>query len=407
MRFERTLAWRYILSGGGQTILIMSAVAIGVVLMVIVRSILMGCQQHLTDEVADVLPHITISSRTEIPTLAIASAYPVSTRVQKRRDQTKNLDQWEKIVSLAQRTPGVAGAAPAILEQGFVSFGGKRIGATLQGVDPESADNVIRVSKYTYQGRYLGLGPAEAVVNYQVVKELGVSLGSRIRIASPAGVSYTFAVVGLFDSGSQSDFPRAFVNLRAAQSLYRTGPSVPTVLVRVNELFSADEIAIQLRRQLSQKVESWMEKTPLFADTLKSFQGISFLLSGLALIASAFAVASVLIVSVAQKGRQIGILKSMGVKSHQIFRAFVLQGAFVSSFGAVVGAAMAVLAVGMLEKITVPPTHPGAVLKSQFPSGLSWQLLIVSVAVVIVTASLASAMPARRAARLNPVETMK
>ena len=407
LRFERTLAWRYFLGGRGQTVLTVSTIGVGVIVIIFITSLIMGAKDHFTEQLTDVLPHVTIQPLDQVPTAMTDNQEPVSAKVEQRTEQTKNLDQWQQALDVVDRAPGVTGATPAILEQGFISAGGKRMGVTVYGADPDRADKVTRVSKYTYAGRYLGLGPDEAVVNYKIVKEMNLVVGSHIRLASAEGVSSTFIVVGLYDSGSESDVPRVFVNLRAAQRLYQTGRSVRTILVRVDDLFSANITEAYLKKALPLKVESWMTKAPMYASALGIYNAVAALVSGFSLIASAFAISSVLIVSVTQKNKQIGILKSMGAKRRQIFRLFVLEGVALSIIGASVGALLGVALIKALGVIKRPPMRMGGLPESLFPSQLTWQLVVISMCAAIATTIFASALPARRAAGIDPVEIMR
>ena len=133
----------------------------------------------------------------------------------------------------------------------------------------------------------------------------------------------------------------------------------------------------------------------------------AYLISAFSLAASAFAIASILIVSVLQKSKQIGILKSMGARRNQILRAFILEGLGIALVGSGVGAAVGMTIVYLLSLIEQPVTRVGQPPEQLFPVAiLPWYIALAMLAAIGATV-LAAWLPARRAARLNPVEVIR
>ena len=104
------------------------------------------------------------------------------------------------------------------------------------------------------------------------------------------------------------------------------GTSVNIVFVKVQDIYAADQTAAQIRTLLPYEARSWIEDFPQFLSSLQVQTASAYLISVFSLVASAFAIAAVLIVSVLQKSREISILKSMGARRSQILRVFILEG---------------------------------------------------------------------------------
>jgi lipoprotein-releasing system permease protein len=414
LRFESTLAFRHLRSGGGQTLLTVSAVAAGVVVVIFITSLIFGLRQRISELMTDLLPHITITPRELEPTpLARTSGGEpggtiITSRIERISPQRKNIENWPQAVAVIRDLPHVAAVAPAVTGQGFLSRGGRRMGVQVYGADPEALDAVTSVTKYLFTGHYFGLTAEEIVLSYKLTNDLGVTLGDRVRLTSSEGVSDSFLIAGIYDTGQDQAFgSRVYLNLRAAQSLFKTGTAVRTILVRTDDFFQADRVANRIAALLPYKVESWMEQTPQTVAGLAAQRAVAFLISGFSLVASAFAIASVLIVSVLQRSKQIGILKSMGAKGRQIQMVFTLEGLGIAIVGATLGA---ILGSGLVYTFSLwkqPVTRMGGKPESLFPATLAWQVVAAAMLAAIVTTVLAAILPARRAARLDPVQVMR
>ena len=330
-----------------------------------------------------------------------------ATQIVAQNPQLKSIDNWPSVCASISGLAHVQSIAPAIVDQAFASRGGKQVGLTIYGADPDKLSNVLAIRKYITQGHYLGLGSDEMVVNYKMLKELGVAMGDRIRITSNQNVSSSFLIVGIYDTGDDQERYVGYTTLRAAQNLYKTGTSVETILIKADDLFNADEVADQILAILPFKVDSWSRQNGQFLRSLTMMSASAFMISGLTLVAAAFAISSVLVVSVMQKGKEIGILKSMGATRNQIFRIFLLEGFGIAVLGALAGAGAGCGFVKILDLFKRPAIRPGLEIAQLFPSALSWSLVGLAMLSAVVTTLIAASLPARRAASLDPVVVMK
>src|SRR5690606_21225407 len=139
--------------------------------------------------------------------------------------------------------------------------------------------------------------------------------------------SEVFVVAGLFDVGNKDLNERwVFVPLRSAQTLLDLSGGVSTLELKVDEIFSADRVASAVASRTGLEAESWMERNRQLLVGLRSQSASSWLIQLFVVIAVALGIASVLVVSVVQKSREIGILKAMGTRTAQVVRVFLVQG---------------------------------------------------------------------------------
>ena len=411
LRFEATLAFRHLRAGGGQTVLTVSAVAAGVIVILFISSLIFGVQKQITQLLTDILPHITVTVPEPKP-IPLSRLEPsggiISSQVEGQSERLKLIEDWQQALRVIRSIPGVVAAAPAVSGQGFVSRGGQRIGATVFGATPEEMEAVTPVTKFVYAGRYFGLGSDEIVISKKVADELGVEVGDRVRLTSTFSLSESFRVKGLYDTGREQSFgSRAYVTLRTAQSLYTSGNAVQAILVKGGNLFDADRIADRIQALLPLKADSWSRENPQIVASLGAQMAVNYVISGFSLLASSFAIASVLIVSVLQKSKEIGILKSMGARRQQILVIFLLEGLGIAIIGAALGALLGSGVVMALGQVKQPVTRMGGEPEPLLPYQLSPLLLAAAMGAAILATVLAAVLPARRAAALDPVDVIR
>jgi len=254
-------------------------------------------------------------------------------------------------------------------------------------------------------GKYVGLASDDVVIDYELAKDLAVSVGDRIRVNSSAGNSESMTVAGIYSRGQGRG--GAYVTLRTAQSLFGMGNSVNVVLVKVNDLFGSDKVADQIQNLVPYEARSWSREYPSFVSSLIVQSASAYLISAFSLIASSFAIASVLIVSVLRKSKQIGILKSIGATRSQILRVFTLEGIGIAVAGSVCGAAIGTLIVYLISLPVQSTARPGHAPDQLFPVAILPVYIFGAMISAIFATLVASWFPAQQAAKMNPVDVMR
>ncbi len=406
--FALTLALRHLRSGKGQTLLTISAVAAGVIIVVFISAIVFGIRKSVMAMLTDVLPHITVETAEEkaVP-LARSDPAPglTTSRIEKQNPQRKFLGNWSHDVEVIRGIAGITAVVPVVMGQGILSHGGKQVGTQITGADPESMNTVISIGKFLIAGKYHGMRSDEIVLNYKSARDLGVATGDRVRFAAERH-SASFLIAGIYDPGRNA-VRAEYITLRPAQSLFETGSAVTLILIKGESLYRSDALADRIATLLPVQAKSWSREFPDVLGSMNAYDASAYLISGFSLVASGFAIASILIVSVVQKGRQIGILKGIGATSRQIMTTFLLEGLFISLIGSVSGAVIASALILVLGGLRQPASRPGGIGELLFPSDLTWQLVASAIASAIATTVLAAALPARQAAHLDPAEVLR
>lgn len=412
MRFEIKVAMRHLLAGGGQTVLTILSVAIAAMVVLFVQITISGMQTRLISNLVDTLPHITIKAPDNLPdpldrfVAADDRRAMLVSYQQPRLQQRTDIEAWRDLLVRLSGYQGVRAVAANVGGSAFMIRGTKRRAVTLSGGEPVETERVSPLQRDILAGRWLDIGSDEVVIGVTLAREMRLAVGDRTLLVSSQNVARSYRVAGIFSSGNANDLERVYLGLRPAQSLLATGQNVSTVQIKLYDAFQAEQIARQLSAVLPYKVESWMTEQGTFLSVVNSQNAIRIFLTSFVLLASSVAVASIMIVSVLQKRRQIGILKSMGARDRQILTIFTLEGIGVAILGAAIGLVGVYFAMGAMSSLKeIPPGggKPVALFTLDFNPVFITQLTAIIIAATII----ASAWPAYKASRLNPVEVIR
>ena len=153
------------------------------------------------------------------------------------------------------------------------------------------------------------------------------------------------------------------------------------------------------------KARSWMEDNKIFLDQIANFRIIIGVINFLIVFAAATSITSILIMVVASKSKEIGILKAMGASPGSIMRLFIAQGICLSLFGIAAGF---LGANGLITLYNLSPMAKGSTILGieRPPTVMSQEYAILALIYALISSMLASLFPAWRASRLDPVEAI-
>jgi lipoprotein-releasing system permease protein len=401
MPFELFVALRFLREGRTQTVLILAGAAVGVAVIVFLSALIDGLQTSLVTKTLGSQPHIVVRAPEEAPRPLTAPAGAL-VQVVRPAQRLRSVEQWQQVRALLERTAGVEAVSPVVSGPGFAARGAASRAVAIRGVEPEPFAQVIDVPSRLVAGTWRLRG-SEAVIGQELARELGLRVGDTLRLSTARGLADTFLVTGIFDLGNKDVNERwVLVPLRSAQTLLELLGGVSSLELKVTELFTARELAEELAQRTGLVAESWMTLNAQLLTALKSQSSSRYMIQFFVIVAVALGIASVLVVSVVQKSREIGILKAMGTPTGKVMRVFLIQGAVVGVVGAVLGSTLgAVLALFFTSLIRNADGSP------LFPITLEPRLFLTAAAVALFTGLVAAVVPARRASRLDPAVVIR
>ncbi len=404
MPFEWFVALRYLRDARGQTVLILAAVAIGVSVLVFLSALIGGLQASLIDKTLGSQAHVTLRMpREEATALVEPTPTTAIARLREARPQRlRSIDQWPTLVAQLEATAGVIAVSPNVTGAGFAIRADGKSPIVIRGVDPERFRAIIDVPAALVAGRFEVDGD-DVTIGAKLAAELGVAVGDKLRLRSSEGVEAVVAVRGIFQLGNEAvDATWVVTSLRQAQTLFGLPAGVTTVELKVGDVFAAERIATRLRERTGLRADSWMTINADLLSGLTAQSSSKTMIQFFVIVAVALGIASVLIVSVVQKSREIGILRAVGTPPRRILLVFLIQGGVLGAAGSVVGSALGAAFAKLFESLATDPT--GA---PRFPVQLDLELYAMSSAIAIGVGLLAAALPARRAVRLDPATAIR
>jgi lipoprotein-releasing system permease protein len=402
MPFEWFVSLRFLKEGRMQTFLILVGVGFGVGVMVFVSALINGLQANLVRQTLSVQAHVVVRQPEErARVLAEPEANQIA-RVEKTNQRVASIDRWEEAESQVARLAGVVAVAPTVAGSAFIHRGNVSSSVALRGVDPEQYDRIVPVSARLVAGRFRMTGP-EAVIGAQLASDLGVGVGDKLRVESTRGRSDVLTVSGVFDLGNKDVNQRwVFISIRAAQTLLDLPNRISTLEAVVRDVFQAENVAKQAASVTGLEADSWMKINRQLLVALQSQSSSSVMIQFFVVLAVALGIASVLVVSVIQKSKEIGILRATGTSVRKVMGIFFIEGGLVgiagSAIGIMIGSTLAILFSRMAVNPDGSPT---------FPVDLNAALFVRAVLVATGVGLAAAVVPARRAAKLDPAVAIR
>ena len=402
--FEWLVAFRFLAEGRVQTAFIIGGVAIGVGVIVFMSALLSGLQANFVKRVLTGQAHIQLLPPKEVARpLYQSQKEGVDAHIlQAPLQRLKSIDQWQSMAAQIRALPEVAVVSPAVSGSALVLRGAASRAITVLGVTPDLYFRIVPLPEKIVQG-HARLTVSDILIGTELASDLGVSVGDKLRISAANGNSNTLVVSGIFDLGNKGANTRTtYVALRSAQSLLGLVGGVSMLDVTVHDVYSAETVARHITAMTGVAADSWIKTNEQFFTAVSAQTTANTAIRVFVGLSVAFGIASVLVVSVVQKSREIGILRAMGITRGQILRIFLLQGGLLGLGGALTGALLGY--VGLLVWQHAERNADGSVM---FAMRFEPSLFGMALLLATLTGLLASFAPALRAARLDPVVAIR
>jgi lipoprotein-releasing system permease protein len=401
--FEWITAVRFLREGRMQTLFIIGGIAIGVGVIVFMSAMLAGLEANFIKRVLTSQPQIQLLAPDQIARpLRNAAGELEDATVQRPSQRVISIDQWPKIRAQMLAMPEVTAVAPTILGSALAVRGDASRAITLSGVEPDSYFRIVRIPEYIVAGEPR-LTSEDIIIGVELAKDLGATVGDKLNVQAASGANRVLTIAGLVDLGNKGVNQRnTYVALRTAQSMLGMIGGVTTIDMTIQDIYAAEEIAQRIQAANAVEADSWIKTNAQFFTAVQAQETSNTLIRLFVALSVAFGIAAVLIVSVIQRSKDIGILRAMGTSRGQILRVFLLQGGLLGFVGSLFGAVMGASA--LVYWHAVARQADGSEL---FPLILERQLFVLTALLATLTGLLAATAPAVRAAKLDPVVAIR
>jgi lipoprotein-releasing system permease protein len=412
-RLEWRIARRYLRSRRGSrtasltTVISAGGVAVGVMALIVVLGVMNGLRNDLRERILVANPHLRILT------------YGAGLR----------MDDWRKVLATVRRQPGVVAAAPEVISQAGITAGqdyGE--GVNLVGFDTDTGAHSVTSLPQAIKKGDLSFRTTKPNVDGGIL--LGMRLANRLSVypgdvvtlvpvteakVNPAlGVAvprfWRFEVTGLFDTGMfQYDNQFVVVRRDVAQRFTGLGDAVSGIAVRVADPDQAPAIgaAIEQRLGYPYRALDWQTQNASLFSALQLEKLAMGLIIFFIMVVAAFNIVGTLTMVVADKTREIGILRAMGLTSPAVARIFLLPGAVIGGVGTAIGLTAGLLVAYVVDKSGWIRINPAVYFIDHLPVHVEASDVLVIVLASLAIAVLATVYPSRAAAGLTPVDAIR
>ena len=417
--FEWLIAWRYLRAKraeGGVSVMTwisLIGITLAVFALIATLSVRSGFRAEFVDTILGANAHATIYS---------AGAMDATTG---RVDRT--IAEYEAMAERVRAVPGVTRVAPLVKGQVMANAQDRNAGVQVFGIKPDDLKAIPRVADPETGRGDLDRFEEGIAIGSGVAQELGVTLGDRIRLISPNGVKTplgtsprinAYEVVHIFSVGRYDiDRVRVYLPFAEAQTFFNRDERADELEVTVEAPENVDDMVMPLLRAAGDRAQvwTWQDASGSFLRALEVEDNVMFVILSILVLIAAMNITSGLIMLVKNKGRDIGILRTMGLSEGSVLRVFFICGAFTGLIGTAAGVVLGCLFAIYIDPIfsAVNVMMGGQVWDPsirgiyQLPAQLQLGDVLTAVALSLGLSFVVTIFPARRAARMNPVEALR
>jgi lipoprotein-releasing system permease protein len=417
-RFEWMIAWRYLRArraeGGVSVMTWISLIGITLAVFALIATLAVrsGFRTEFVDTILGANAHVTVYN---------------SAIVTERGQLDRTIPNYEELAETLRGVEGVTRAAPLVKGQVMANLRNRNAGVEVFGISQENLETIPRIANPETSAGDIKAFNDGIAIGSGVARELGVSLGDKIKLISPNGVRTAFGVsprvvsydvVYIFTAGRYDiDRTRVYLPFEAAQSFFNMEGAANEIEVMVVDPEEVDFLTLDILRVAGDRalLWTWRDTSGGFLRALEIEDNVMFIILSILVLIAAMNIVSGLIMLVKNKGSDIGILRTMGLSEGSVLRVFFICGAFTG----VIGTALGVI-FGCLFAIYIDPIFsfvnyvagggvwdPAVRGIYQLPAELRLEDVLKAVFLSLGLSFVVTIFPARRAARMNPVEALR
>jgi len=394
-----------------QLLVAVLSVTFGISMYVAMNSFMAGVNQQQTEVTFTSMPHIRIYNdlSTEVrPILPVPEDSNAVLMVNNARNirYTEGIKNADAIKEKLSGVSEITGATLQLNQSVFIRNGVSRVNATLSGIETLGENQLFKTSEYVIEGDLFELDKRSngIILGLGLAQTIGVGTGDNISLITSDGISQSFKVIGLVETGSSgADKTRALVSIQTARQLFSKNKSYATeLLVNIKDYTDARQVADQLAPLTPYKVEAWQEGNSVLDSVNILRDLIAIAVSFTILIVAGFGIYNIMNMTVNEKIKEIAILKAMGFNGNDVIEIFLTQSVVIGLIGGFTGMILGNIIIRIVDQvpfeIATLDTLPVVYRNSDYILGFCFGIILTF---------LAGYLPARKASRIDPVEILR
>ena len=412
-----SIAKTHLLSRKKQTLVAMLGVTFGIAMFTLMISFMQGVNQFLEDTMLSSTPDIHIYNDVKTDySASVAAQYFKGEKVKvalhhpKPKEIQINIRNKDAIISDLKKNPAVLAVSPLLSTQVFYNYGPVQLNGFINGV------NIIEEARLYDLGGKMTSGRPEDLLTMDngmlmgagLAEKLNMRTGDMVSLATPTGNTMQFRLVGIFQIGiSAIDNVKSYVNLSAVQQLLGKDRNYITdINIKLRNNKEAIALAPGFEQKYRYKVESWETANGSVTASNLIRDVLTYVVSITLLVVAGFGIYNIMNMTIANKMKDIAILKAQGFARKDITQIFLSQSMVIGILGALTGIALGFLLSYALSRTPFPANNNFVSLK-YFPVVFRPKHYLFGMAFGIGTTIVAGLMPAVKASNIDPVAILR
>jgi lipoprotein-releasing system permease protein len=405
------VALSHMVSRMRQTIVAILSVTFGISMYVVMTSFMTGINVTQTELAFSTLAHIRIynelpKDRTNLLSRQTGDDALVHLRHAKVIQYTDGIRNSSEIMDILEDYPEVIASTPQVNLTAYFRSGTARKSASVTGVDAVRDDRIFSTSAYMVKGEWETLRYRKdgVILGSGLARKLGVKPGDHLSLLTVGGITKNMEVVGIVEfTLSRIDNVKAYIHIDIArQMLSENQDFVTDIQLNIKDYKQATRIAQKLRNVTDYTVETWEESNGQLklANDLRDVIGIAVSLA--IMVVAGFGIYNIMNMTINEKIREIAILRAMGFNGKDVIAIFLSQSIVIGILGGITGMLLGYAITRMINQI---PFHVGTL--TTYPVTYRTIDYMLSFLFGFLATFVAGFLPARKAARLDPVAILR
>lgn len=393
-----------------QLLIAILSVTFGISMYVFMNSFMAGVNNAQTQITFTSMAHIKIYNDLPTKVEPILQADDPNTIVMvnnaRNIQYTEGIKNADELKNKLSNFKEITGITQQLNQNVFIRNGVSKTSATLCGIETKGENELFETEKYLVEGDLAELDKRSdgIILGTGLARTVGVKTGNNISVTTSDGITKTFKVIGLIETGANAaDKTRALVSIHTARQLFSKNKSYATeVLVNVDDYYKTQDLAENIRKLTDYKVEAWQEGNSQLdaANVLRDIVAVAISLT--ILIVAGFGIYNIMNMTVNEKIKEIAILKAMGFNGKDVIEIFLTQSVVIGFLGGLTGLALGNIIARLVDnvpfKIATLTTLPVEYKTADYVLAFFFGIIITFIA---------GYLPARKASKVDPVEILR
>ena len=406
MNINTDIAKTYIFSSKKLTAVAALGVLLGMSIYIFMNCLMMALDRSVTTNIFKATSHLRVYKEDKTSRELVADDKAKYLIINPKIVPISNtIIDPKMVVETILRQKEVTVVTPQVNATVFYNNGKSQIAGVAVGVKPSEANLMYNIKSNMVEGDFENLksNPNGIVIGVGVAEKMNLAVNDNLNLNSSKGINRTFKVIGLFRTNNAAvDKSKSYINLASAQQLLKEGASyVTNINVNINNPENTKAVGEMITQMTGYKAETWQEANEALVAANKLRNIVVSLISSLILLVAGFGIYNILNMTVSQKINDIAILKAMGFKGKDVIRIFVTQALTIGMIGVSLGLLLAIGLITILKGVYV-----GGDI-GFFPIDYELKKFVQGVVFGLIITFFAGYIPARKAAKVDPVQIFR